>query len=293
MQCKFEEKQYEAYLMRELLATKKDRLFPIGQVLEGQIGPDHGFFSRNLDFWRLWSLGMPVTWKQGVSLTERFWEYLKKDVDDPLFPKFKINLLVQYKRPEFITTPRGGQYPDWKQPYFRYHIDKDQQKILSMLDTRLSSQAIVTYACAAFWKRKELFESYLKQRVVADSNFVRPRRLDGHKTYSFLRGGITGKAHSKSEDVPSISLLEEIDSGLSRALEFRSNSVFLNSFAEVIRGIMIEAAPDFKATYNLMLENSGSSESTFETNMVRIMAFTFLMNLSWYVGVEYREGLND
>jgi hypothetical protein len=139
MKCKFEERQYEQPLNFEL--AWRGKIFPAGQVLENTIGIDAALFSRDPTFWRLWNtqrwwLSFRRLWKHGVRLKSELWEDAKNKLDNVKFPKFKCNVFIQHKRPEYITSPRGREFNFWRQKYFRYDINTDQRDILSKLEQR-------------------------------------------------------------------------------------------------------------------------------------------------------------
>ncbi len=91
---------------------------------------------------------------RGVYLWE-VWEEFERIINDRDFPKFKFNIFIQYKRPEYIQSPRGTEYKDWGEPYFRYNILQHQQDILVQLEKNAGENAIVVYASPAFYRIKE------------------------------------------------------------------------------------------------------------------------------------------
>lgn len=169
MECEFEEKQYEQLLNIEL--AWRGSVYPAGQVLENIIGIDAAVFTKDPGFWRLWNLRrwwwpFGSAWKKGVALSPGHWKHAQHELDSASFPRFKCNVFIQYKRPEFITSPRGKEYGYWRQRYFRYDTRSQQQDILYELEQRISKNSLVVYACPAFFKLKELWHfDKIKKRL--------------------------------------------------------------------------------------------------------------------------------
>jgi hypothetical protein len=154
MQCEFEEKQYEQLMNIEL--AKKGQVYPSGQCLESDIAIDAAVFFGDPVFWQTWRTQRKLMVKPGLYLRKEFWEIAEKGLKSNMFPKFKCNLFIQYKRPEFVSSPRGAEYSFWHEPYWRYEINQHQQDILHKLERRVSAYSIVTYACPCFRTYDEL-----------------------------------------------------------------------------------------------------------------------------------------
>ena len=153
MDCEFEEKQYEEPLNFEL-AERGSLIFSPGQVFENTLGIDVALFSKNPDFWRIWqgNLLFPFfrSYKRGVFINRKWWNKFQQDLDDKRFPKFKFNVFLQHKRPEYVSRSNGLEFAEWRQPYFRYYTTPDQQVRLEKLEEEVASQGIVVYACPLF-----------------------------------------------------------------------------------------------------------------------------------------------
>src|SRR5690554_2812919 len=111
MKVDFEEKTYESYFNNEL-DSKSSVYFPPGQVLEGLLGFDAASNSKNRQLWR--TLGYPF-WLfphfSGVNLLDIARE-LEQELERFInkIPNIKTNILLQYKRPEYITTANGKEW---------------------------------------------------------------------------------------------------------------------------------------------------------------------------------------
>ena len=170
MRCEFEERQFEQYLNMELVGKRKILYVP-GLLFEKTLGIDAAIFSKNPKFWGLWSpyWKMPPFmrwWKPGVYLDKNLWDLGEEELTNGTFPKFKFNLFIQHKRPVYIKSPLGREYRYWNLPYFRYDLTTHQQIILGKLEQNVTSNAIVVYACPAFWKFQELWKFFSKRKLI-------------------------------------------------------------------------------------------------------------------------------
>jgi hypothetical protein len=285
MECEFEEKQYE-YQMNRQLEKKRSVTFVSGQVLENTIGIDAAILSYDPIFWSLWRAQNP---KSGIRLSPKLWDFMKKHIDNDEFPaKFKYNVFMQYKRPEYISSPRANEFKTWNKPYFRYDIDDEQQDILCRLEQKVSKCAIVAYACPSFWRRKELWRYQANRRLVENSNFVQPIVLNGHKRYTFVKSGKDGIPFSEPKKTLGISLLEEIDKLSERQMPFESNSGFITSLYKNVREVVDKSSEEFREGYYLILESAGPLEHNLARSLAGILTFCFMVNVSWAIGYVWR-----
>lgn len=154
--AEFEEKQYEQLLNMELGENR--RIFPTGQYFENTAGVDVALFSRRIAFWRLWFFTPIIQPKRGVHLDSGFWDDLTSEWNSPRYPiKYRCNVFLQHKRPEYVTRGKSEELKHWRKPFFRYLIDEHQQDILSKLEQRVSNDALVLYSCPAFWQKNDLW----------------------------------------------------------------------------------------------------------------------------------------
>jgi len=291
LQCEFEEKQYEQPLNYEL--ASKRRIYPAGQRFENKLAIDAAIFSRNPEFWKLWKDVSGFGWRAGLKLTPDLWDNIEQVVNSDLFPKFKFNLFVQHKRPEYISSPSGAEYFFWNQPYFRYNIVDNQQKILHKLERRVSSEAIVVYACPSFWRRADLWR-YMNGKLVENSNFVQPTSLQGHGRYTFLKGGNFGGAFSEPREIPSLNILADIDRVFEKDIRFESNTQFLRKLAMTVRAVIKEDSdPETREAFLSIERTIGFPEHEFGNDLVSILTFTYITVTTWAIGYEAREVPHD
>lgn len=280
MQCEFEEKQYEQILNMEL--AWKSRVFPSGQILENTLGIDAALMSRNLNFWKIWSEWGHIAPPMGVYLQRELWEDAEKKLNDYNFPRFKYNLFVQHKRPEFISSKLGKEYPYWQKPYFRYYLYEYQLQILLYLEQQVKSNAIVIYACPAFWTNKELFETYFHQ-IIENSNYVKPHQLQHHSRYTFSASGKQGKAFSDPERIESVELIEEIRKLVSQRRDYQNNSELIYHTSKIMFEILMETQ---RFTNFIELINRYSEYMhRLAIAVMKTQIFTSITNLCWSIGL--------
>jgi hypothetical protein len=220
--AEFEEKTYEKYFGHELARSARDTFSP-GQVAEGDLGFDEGFFVpwhiRNFWFRNLF----PIRWLglRGVFLADL--EFL----DDTLrhaMPGSRYNLFVQYKRPSYVKGHNAKEWGHWHRPYYRYPITDHQQLILEKLELASFGRAAVIYASPAFWTNVALFSNAKKKRVIAESNVAEVSKMVGHKCFTYADSGAFGVAHSEPEIVQSSSLGDILQRGVeNERLSFRDH----------------------------------------------------------------------
>jgi len=288
MKCEFEEKQYEQYLNIEL-AGKRKILFIPGQVFENIIGIDAAIFSKNSTFWGFWNSYFRFPkfwfwWKPGVYLKPKFWDMIEEELNSEAFPKFKVNIFIQYKRPEYISSFRGREYRYWNQPYFRYDIKAHQQKALYKLEQQIFRNAIVVYACPAFWRSRELWEFYGNHKLIKNSNFVQPHILNGHQRYTFINSGNIGKAFSYHANIESINLIKEIDRIFETGEQFNNNTDFIYSLYRSIIKVVEDFEDDYRVIFKLISESIKIPQHELARIIINILIFTFVTNIVWGIG---------
>jgi hypothetical protein len=219
--AEFEEKTYEKYFGHEL-ARRAEATYSPGQRGENHLGFDEAFLVPWLWRWRFphsderwWAR------RDGISLTEM--DRLADEVGRHL-PPFRFNLFVQYKRPEWIEGPRGGERSWWGQPYYRYAITPHQQQALIAVANAASGRASVVYAAPAFWQSDVLFKHAAKRRIVAKSNIALVSTMLDHLHFTYIGPGTHGAAHSDPVEVESPRIDAVFDVGFEQPeVPFRSH----------------------------------------------------------------------
>lgn len=240
MDARYEEKTFESYFNNEL-DRKTSIYFPLGQVQEGVVGLDSVAHSRSWGLWR--RLGYPF-WLSppfpGVELqeiAEEMEHYLGKEVHN--IPAMKVNLLFQYKRPQFITMASGAEWHLWNRKYFRYHLYAEQHALLSHIEATFGLDAIVLYAAPAVEDVSELVQLKKKGTIIDNTNFRRASELNGHHRNTYIKAGTYSQACSDPQRLDNFQLLELIE-GIEPSTQ-RENGQFLVEFAKRISASMREA----------------------------------------------------
>jgi hypothetical protein len=275
---------------REL--ESKTPLFIPSQPDEHYVGIDAATFSKNQAFWRMWSRWPFWNWKSGLHLNAELWDLTEEIIKDCTFPKFKYNLFLQYKRPDYISGSRkGNEYVYWRQPYLRYEIDPPQQHILFKLEQKTSAQALVIYACASFWKWIN------PGKFVENSNVVQPHRLQGHSKYTFIQSGKDGCAFSEPFHVEGIDLLQSLRKMQDNQVHFENNVQFLQSLERDIKVVVKELDESLRRRFEMIQENSSFPNHRLGMSFVTILNFNLFANTTWGIGYQvnntpHNEALN-
>ncbi len=190
MLAEFEEKQYEQLVNIEL--TRGHNLLPIGQAQENLCGFDGALWTALPDFWRYldfplrwWADAIWFLWQRwpallpdilpgGISVEE--WGEICEEGFNIIFEQLhqiRYNVLVQYKRSEYMRSSRSLEWKYWNQPYYRYKLTEWQLDTLVAMSERLNGRAIVVYAAPSFYTMHDLMQYANQRRLVVNSNFRR------------------------------------------------------------------------------------------------------------------------
>ncbi|WP_447636206.1 hypothetical protein [Flavobacterium microcysteis] len=272
MRATFEEKTYENYFNAEL-DRKTNIFFPIGQVQEGSLGFDALAFSRSRSLWRM--LGHPFwffPYFTGIELREiadEMEHFLGIQLRE--LPRIKANIIFQYKKPEKITIASGKEWSNWNQPYFRYDIYKEQQKLLMHIHNTFGNQTLVVYASPAIIDVNELVSAHKQGKLIEKSNFKKAFEINQHHRNTYIQEGTYSIACSEPERIDNFDLIEEINNlgdknfennGISNEnyiIDFRKkiediviqNHFYSESFTELNKSL--EAYYDYKVFYSLLV----------------------------------------
>ena len=298
MKCEFSERNYEKSLDYEL---SKGPFFSPNPIQENALGIDSSTLTDNPDFWRLWnpdwlvSPSVPV----GADISQYLWRWTNGIGQIQNFPKMRANVFLQYKIPEYITSPSGREYLIWRHPYFRYDITPHQNTALRILENNVGQNAIVSYASPVFSTYDQLMNNCIQRNVISNSNFVKPSTLHNHHRYSYDASGKFGWMHSEPLKTDKVNLIKEITNALSFSKD-KDDYVTLKKLSSYIDKTIDE--------YDELLNENGDSpkenDSEFKTRFLKtksyfqkinepknddskyllnILAFTFQTNLSWFI----------
>lgn len=199
--AEFEEKEFECPLNGQL--NRGGKMWPPGQVLEQVVGFDAALFVDAVAVWA--HLGVPTV-PGGRVVLATWWP--GKDAQAALSnhppPPFKLNVFLQYKRPEHLAGVRSREWKYWKAPYFRFYVTTHQQVALEACADALGTRGLVAYASPAFYKRANLFSHVEKGTLVTNTHFVKAALLKGHGLYTYATAVGTGRAYSKPVEIAPI-----------------------------------------------------------------------------------------
>lgn len=287
MSPKYEEKTYESYFNSEL-DRRSSVHFPFGQVQEGGIGADAAGFSRSYWLWQ--KLGypfLPSLRYRGVSLLD-----LAKEMEFILtrqikgIPAIKVNLLFQYKRPSWMVSKSATEWPHWRQKYFRYDIDSNQQKLLAQIDSKFGKDVLVLYAAPAIIDVNELVEMQQQDRIIEATNFTLATKLKGHHRNTYISAGTHSIACSEPQRIECFDLLNHLEK--LRVNESMSNHDLILRFVTDVRTIGLDNR-EFGNAFRILLkpfEEVSSTEFPIFFSMISMAIFRELSGLQWLISTD-------
>ena len=245
MFVKFKEKTYEKFFAIEV-GRHTRRTFSPDQYDESFLGFDDAF---HLRFDLLYSYGIVRRRRRSKRIQDGI---TISEIDDSLakiashFPRFRFNLFIQYKRPEYVKSPNAAEWTSWRKPYYRFDLTEHQQRLLERIAHRAANRAAVIYASPAFWRDEDLFEFAEAETVIQRSNIAHARLLAGHERYTYTDPGSKGRAYSDPEDVSGPTFSEILQASLaSEALTFARH---IKQAAQMV----IDASREDSMTFSLL-----------------------------------------
>ncbi|GAA4817284.1 hypothetical protein GCM10011365_13230 [Marinicella pacifica] len=277
MKVGFEEKTYESYFNNEL-DSKSSVYFPPGQVLEGFFGFDSASYSKNSDLWE--KLNYPFLPFSGVNLLD-----IARDLEAEIghlidkIPNIKSNLLIQYKRPEYMEKPNSKEWQYWQKEYYRYQIYLKQQSILSKIDKSFGNRALVIYASPAINNIEELVSLKIKGEIIDNSNFKKASDLNNHSLNTYTCAGNYSIAFSEPEKLENIDLISEL-----QKIEdsyYLDNKKWILNTSEVIAKNM----KNVKSFNDLMDEYIKFKEFSFIYSLLTMKVFREITGVQWVLNI--------
>jgi hypothetical protein len=177
----------------------------------------------------------------------------------------------------------GSEWRHWNEPYFRYNIYKEQQDLLSQIDTVFTSRLLTLYASPAVQDVNELVDLKINRQIIASSNFKKCSSLNGHHRNTYIRAGTHSIACSDPEKSDNINLLNELEL-LSNSNEVNSdetNRSFIINFRKQIVGITYE-----NQYYGNSLKKLNSDIDKIE-NYELFYSFLVMSNFKFLTGVQW------
>lgn len=208
MWAEFKEKTYETAFVGELRQLT-NAIYAPDQCDEYFLGFDAAAFVP----WKLLPPFLPYVrfrrWSHLVGISATNIDEFGQELNRRL-PPFRLNLFLQFKRPEHMVRQSAAEWSLWNRSYFRYWIEERQQRLLDKIVTRGADRAAVVYAVPAFDKSDELFAHQLKNAIIENSNVLSAALLNGHSKCTFIEAGNFGIGHSEPMEIQSPSLQELI-----------------------------------------------------------------------------------
>lgn len=284
MRVTFEEKTYESYFNNEL-ARQTDIYFPLGQVQEGSLGFDSSAYSSNRLLWT--RFGYPffqpfagVELREIADEMEGFLEVTLRNI-----PRIKANLLFQYKKPEYITISLGSEWPYWNEPYYRYEIYQEQQKLLTHIDKHFGNKVFIAYASPALHDVNDLVTAYDNRQIIDISNFRKASELNNHNRNTYIQAGKYSIACSEPEMIENFDLIETIKNLNSDIKANYNNREFIIDFRKRLVAVTLENQY-YSTSYNKLNEQYLKVEKyeLFYSHLI-LNNFRMLTGIQWIVKI--------
>ncbi|TSB47506.1 hypothetical protein [Alkalicoccobacillus porphyridii] len=240
MRVTFEEKTYESYFNNEL-DNRSKIYFPPGQYQEGFLGFDSSAFTEDIELWRYlghpWLPNLPFEGIKLRRIADEMEHFLSIKIRN--MPSISVNLLFQYKKPEYITTSLGKEWNKWSQPYYRYEIYREQQELLMNIHSKLGDRVLVIYASPALLSNDELVNAHMNRKIIEFSNFRKASELNTHHRNTYIKAGNYSIACSDPEFLDNFDLINEINNFKRSKTDMDLNNIdiinnFRNSLIELI-----------------------------------------------------------
>ena len=285
MYTKYEEKTFEQYFNTEL-AEQTSVYFPLGQVQESILGLDAVAYSESPSFFRLLGpLALSAKGTKLIDLASHMETLLQKEIQG--IPDIKVNLLFQYKRPEYITRKSGAEWHLWNKKYFRYSLYEEQHNLLKELESNFGEQALVLYAAPAVVDVEELVNLKLNKAVIKYTNFRKASELNGHHRNTYIEAGTYSQACSDPQRLENFDLLELIQQQARelQVKEKRDNFLFVKKVAEA----SLENVSAFRNAYETRMEDFRSlSEFELFHSVITMSVFKEITGIQWILALSGR-----
>lgn len=307
--AEFQEREYESFFIQEIAKLGGFTWSP-GQTDENLLGFDGGMWlnphflyqfgfpsdfdkktilerlAHRFDYLYLWH----PHFMQGKRLHNEIVEGWHKFANG-IFPDRSLNFFVQHKRP-YQSTERGAAGDYWKGAYFEFHIDNNQQRRLQQLELQLDTAGVVTYSCAAFMKKTDLYDFQQSQQIIKQSNFVGPSHLVGHSRYTYTQPGHTGFANADPTPIRDETILSRLLSASERVEGSFSSKI--KQAGRAVSNVMEEESPNgtglyfdiverLEYSFGIDIEAKDRRDETVLNSIAKIMAFNTVNSTSWAI----------
>jgi hypothetical protein len=120
--------------------------------------------------------------------------------------------------------------------------------------------------------------------LVENSNFVQPHKLINHRRYTFINGGKDGQGFSEPTYVEGIEILKEIEAIFVEGSKSDTNTIFIYSLASAIREVIRTYEQGIAKIYYAIMKKVEFSHE-LERSLAEILAFVWLTNITWTIGM--------
>ncbi len=217
MWAEFKEKTYETAFVGELRLLT-NIIYAPDQTDENLLGFDVSAFLP----WEMLPPFLPHMryrrWKHFIGVSAAEINDLGAEMNSRL-PKFRLNLFIQFKRPQYLVGKNASEWKEWNQAYYRYKLESHQQKLLHKINLTSKGRAKAFYAVPAFHLSDDLFNKTLDETIIKSSNIVDASLLEGHSKCTFAEAGNIAMAHSQPTEIRG-PVIEELISPNETAPEF-------------------------------------------------------------------------
>jgi len=286
--AEFEERAYEGPLYNQLERGERN-LFTPGQVLESDIGFDRGIDVAEHAIWEILGYSVPPP---GIALGYYDWPgWWVHRREAPRLPRFRINLFIQAKRPDFYQRRTRAliRLNKINPPVWGFGITEHQQRSLELLADMAGRRAHVTYAAPAFHTNLDLFRHTQKRTIVANSTFPTIQALKGHQAWFYSGPGAVGVANQDPKYIEELPLLSRLAEGARNLSEHTGQRPFEDIARDVVAAISTAEIPnvveaqflDDLQTFDRRIEPYDLRSTVRAYGQVRLFVLRF--NLTWLI----------
>ncbi len=230
---------------------------------------------------------------QGAALSRYSWPkawFRRKDTRR--LPNFRLNLFIQAKRPEWSNRPtKVLRTHGFTGIYWRFHIERHQQRALALVARTLQARALVVYAAPAFHLHQDLFAHTRKGSLVQHSTFPSIAALAGHSAWNYQKPGAVGIANADPTPIEEddlggriATLLESDHPEQSWRQELKS---LANSLKEALSDEELAETSRRAAFFDLLRQSERSAEDLEQGEILvayeTVLAFCEAYALEWLV----------
>jgi hypothetical protein len=194
----------------------------------------------------------------------------------------KMNLLFQYKRPEYLKGHNAKEWHDWGTAYYRYKLYPEQRNILCRLGKRLKNRVEILYAAPAIENLEGLIRAHLNRCVFERTNFTKASKLGKHSVVTYMKAGRCSKAHSEPDMIEN----EDLRSLIFDDIQYDRNDVngnidCIQSFANDFMEALLENDETVDIVEKVDVKMGDMGNCPIASSLMRIFHYTNLLGMQW------------